>query len=129
MDGSIDVSANTVSGSDNTVLGGGISFSGSSSLTAVGNTVTTTAGTNAFEFNSNALYLAQLTNNTASGTGANVIDLTGTLAASADWENVLPLAMLGGALVIPSGVTLTLEPGTVVKASGPGGFGFQCVYP
>jgi hypothetical protein len=49
----------------------------------------------------------------------SIVDVSGTLTANTTWSPQLASAYVtGGSVDIPAGVTLTLDPGTVVKASG-----------
>ena len=104
-------------------------FSASQAVEVRGGTPTvednssTNVGDRAFVIISGAINASLLGGNTASGTGSNVVDLVGTVSVSSTLSAGGAAWMIGlpqqpGALVIPEGVTLTIAPGTVVKAHG-----------
>ena len=82
-------------------------------------------GWQAFEIQSSSLDASRLGGNSATGTGEQVVGLGGTIATSstlpaepAAWQigNVQTLIGGGdGSLDVPSGVTLTIAPGAVLK--------------
>jgi hypothetical protein len=105
------VSSNTVQSADSVA----VSVSSPQSITVQNNTVSGGTG-RAFELSSQALSGAAITGNTATGDQQNLLAVSGTL--SANWS--LPYAglpvVLKNSLTVPSGKTLTLAAGTVLKA-------------
>ena len=93
-------------------------------LQVTDNTVTGLLGTgNPYVVDSSALDFGQLSTNTAD---SGMLEVAGS-AATSTYSGSMPLALVGGTgysgifnedlmLTVPSGVTLTLAPGTVVKA-------------
>ena len=109
------VSGNTVENADSTA----ISVSSEGSITAQNNTVSGGTG-RAFELYSDALAPSDITGNTATGDGQDVLGIKGTLAAS--WAlpySGLPV-VIAGQLTVNEGVTLSLAAGTVLKFDGSG---------
>jgi urease beta subunit len=115
-----------------TVVGGGLYASSQTAPEVEGNSVTNPGSgeSPAYWVDSPALDLSKLTGNTASGTGSLGFGLSGTLATSATWP-AEPFTLLLGdntfndnRLDVPAGVTLTIEPGAVVKCEG----GYSQVY-
>ncbi|HTZ07678.1 MAG TPA: hypothetical protein VMB72_01320, partial [Acidimicrobiales bacterium] len=52
-----------------------------------------------------------------------IVDVSGTLSASTTWSPVLAESyVIQGSLDVPAGVTLTIDPGTVVKSLGAEGY-------
>ena len=104
------VSGNTVEKVDSTA----ISVSSPGSITAQNNTVNSGTG-RAFELYSGALAPSDITGNTASGDGQDVLGVNGTLASS--WAlpySGLPV-VVSGQLTVSEGVTLSLAAGTALK--------------
>jgi len=101
---------------DNTI---GINAFGSSTVSVTGSTFTnnTKAGTFAFQ---DGLKLST-SGNTVSGTGMNGFGISGTISTSQTWKaDTIPYVITDN-FTIPQGVTLALDPGTIVKImpSGP----------
>ena len=92
-------------------------------VTVEGNTATGVSGT-AYAVGSSSLDLSKLSGNSASGSGDLVMQLAGGLGTSGTWmANDLPLAISSVnnayfGLTVPAGITLTIDPGVVVKADG-----------
>jgi hypothetical protein len=95
---------------DNTI---GISAFGSGTVSLTGSTFTnnTKAGTFAFQ---DGLRLS-VSGNTASGTGMNGFGVSGTMVASQTWKADTVPYIITDNFTIPQGVTLTINPGTIVK--------------
>ncbi len=70
----------------------------------------------AFQVTSKAIDLSLLTGNTASGSGALALYLSGTLSTSGSWSPTDGQLVIDGQIDVPPGITLTIEPGTVVKS-------------
>jgi hypothetical protein len=56
--------------------------------------------------------------NTSTRSWRNGVVVNGTLNINSTWGNDLPYIMENGSLTVPSGKTLTMNPGTVVKFDG-----------
>jgi len=138
----IDVTSPDATVTDNVITSGTGSLEGGLVLDAAGtlsvtapvikdNTVTAAAGRAAYEISSPALDFAQLATNSTGSSAQPGFVVAGTVASS----QTLPaesypwlltgIYQSGGlsavGLDVPSGVTLTVAPGTVVKAYGPVG--------
>ncbi|MGC2487039.1 MAG: hypothetical protein WA359_12440 [Acidimicrobiales bacterium] len=95
---------------------------------------TAPGGDPAFIVESSSLNFNLISGNTASG-GTPAMDVLGTAVTSTMQAQAIPWALndwLGTPLDVPSGVTLTIDPGAMIKSDGPGScpaddFGVLCV--